>query len=284
MSVRRNVAGLSVTRYISENVRERPDGSRDIVWGEAEAVIKAPDLDYPNVAINEFICNRLAIACGIPTPMGDLWMDPSVETAALAFKWVSAEIRSKGHQLPPSYIDSLLEVPSSVMARILAFDVMVNNIDRHENNFLVSSRNEVWSIDHEMCLFQDVAPAARAEFLKSKTDSVYHDAIGFWKTIQLEHDDVDNAVKAISFRLSRDSIQQSAEHVCALGLISASEKKALIEYLTTRRSKLGQLINWSELSVRTMKLGNDDLFSEGSEDDNPSISGEVSRGPQTSGT
>lgn len=148
---RSNLPGILVTS-LTPNIDREFLGTTDSQWGTADVLVKASNLpEHPHVVVNEFICNRLAMALGLPCPAGDIWID--VDGVA---HWVSLEIKKGGITLAPPTRSTVRRLPEFDRALIVYFDAMIGNPDRTEENILSTSRGRYWLIDHDMALFGDM--------------------------------------------------------------------------------------------------------------------------------
>ena len=89
----RRMPGMTVT-YLIPIHEDDPGGSTDSQRGRAHVLVKHSTAENPNVVINEYISNRIAVALGIPTPLGDLWK------VILGVSWVISGRRYDDGPLP----------------------------------------------------------------------------------------------------------------------------------------------------------------------------------------
>ncbi|QHO90172.1 hypothetical protein CWT12_00840 [Actinomyces sp. 432] len=165
---------MTVTDLVPVN-EDDPGGSNGSQWGRAQVLVKYNTADNPNIVVNEYIANRIAIALGIPTPLGDLWFDPSAGEPA----WVVAEIGEPGNHFPPPQEAALRSIPEKTRALMEAFDALIYNTDRHEENILADNDGHAWVVDHDGALFGDIKDD-RATGLLSTKDRTDYDPMGFW--------------------------------------------------------------------------------------------------------
>lgn len=125
-------------------------GSRPTRWGEAAALIKRAEPEHPSMIVNEFMAKRLAIALGVPVPLGEVAV---FENGDLA--WVSALAGRSSIDMPPASVAFQRRISKKLMARLLVFDSWINNSDRTDENLIPDSRGSYWAIDHEQAFFGD---------------------------------------------------------------------------------------------------------------------------------
>lgn len=143
--------GLSVLR----DEVEAQYGSRPVRWGEARALIKLSESDHPNMLLYEFLGERLALALGLPVPLGEVAQLPDSSTA-----WVSALAGSSVRDAPPASITRQRAFKPQLVAKLLVFDAWIHNDDRTDENLIVEGSDGFWAIDHEGAFFgqQDPSP------------------------------------------------------------------------------------------------------------------------------
>lgn len=85
---------------------------------------------HPLLPATEFLCYKLAAACGVPTPLGSL-VRTQERSVLFGSRWESSMPTTS----PLAQVE-LYEACSEALSSMLAFDVFVGNEDRHRKNFL----------------------------------------------------------------------------------------------------------------------------------------------------
>lgn len=120
-----------------------------VEYGNLKCVVKGRRGEDVSIA-NEFICNRLALAIGLPVAPGVVVeLDEEDEYA-----WVTMRFTEHGEQPPPVLPDKLCQEEPKVSAGVIAFDCWIGNRDRHSRN-LAYSKDYIEPIvfDHDEALF-----------------------------------------------------------------------------------------------------------------------------------
>lgn len=235
---RTNVPGILVTSLIPNTVRDFP-GTTDSQWGTADVLVKASNLpEHPHVVVNEFICNRLAVALGLPCPAGDIWVD-----ADGVAHWVSLEIKKGGITLAPPTRAIVRRLPEFDRALIVYFDAMIGNPDRTEENILAASRGRYWLIDHDMALFGDMTGDNIGERLLSTVDRPLASTTG---TLAPEIFPGDTNARGLAEwrvkNISEKVIAQAVQPMVSNDLLTASDAKAVKRYLKERSRSIDALV------------------------------------------
>ena len=221
-------------------------------------LVKRPSPEHPNIPVNEYICNRLALSLGLPCPLGDLWYDEDSGTVC----WVSAQIGVDGASYPPPGPEDLLRIDPGLRAKMEVFDTLVDNIDRNEDNILADTDGHAWLIDHDQALFGDTM-ADRANGLLSRKNRPGHDPSGFWGELNSDAALLSEATRSIQTALTTAAVASPAYQLCADSLITAAERDAVIEFLTHRRDILASLQRTAPTAHLSAAPGT--LFTDGGE-------------------
>lgn len=230
MVTRRSV-GVAVERLYGEAT----EGSNDVWHGSARVVVKTVDPhSNPGLAANEFIAARLAMALGVPVPMGDAadW------EGRRAF--VSAQVDIEGQVPPPADVSSVVAEMSAEAAMIFIFDVLVLNDDRHEENLLYHPKVGLWAIDHEQALGGEAVmdPVALAR-LTSSPISIPCDAF-------LDLDPTDLLGPAWRVKsLQVAAIEAATKEAQVRRLLTGAQAQAVTKFLKYRRDHIDSLTHRS---------------------------------------
>lgn len=149
MNSRGLVPGLRILRDIVDS----KFGSRLTVWGDTSALVKYFEPDHQAMLLNEFLGTRLALAVGVPVPLGEIATHPEGRLA-----WASALAGSSARDTPPISVKAQRAVKHELMARLLVFDSWINNDDRSDENLIPEGRWSYWAIDHEQAFFGSERP------------------------------------------------------------------------------------------------------------------------------
>ena len=253
----RHMPGMTVTDLIPIH-EDDPGGSTDSQWGRAHVLVKHSTAENPNVVINEYISNRIAVALGIPTPLGDLWFNPNTEKV----DWVVAEIGIPGTHFPPPQREDLMRISEKMRARMQAFDALIYNMDRQEENILADDNGHAWLIDHDLALFGDIR-VNRAEGLLTTLDRRDYDLSRFWSSLDVTADQMDKACQYVRTSLASSAIEAPVSHLRHLGLLNLGEQEAVVEFLTHRRDIIRSIVRREDRTGRSVSGGPDLLFSDG---------------------
>ncbi len=210
------------------------DGTTDSWWGRAEVLVKHNG-DHPNVVVNEFVCNRLALLLGLPTSLGDIWIDEDGIR-----HWVCAAVRSNGTELPPASPDALLRVDPELRAGVVVFDIWVHNTDRSEENLLSDRKGNLWLIDHEKALFGDIR-VDRGQGISSTRDR----RDGFSALLEEApppRDAITRAADKLRYKVDDRAVKAIGGDARRRGLLNAAEEKAMVDFLLHRRDHMTRLL------------------------------------------
>ena len=107
-----------------------------------------PDPSVTCLTANEYVCNRLALALGLPVPPGAF-----IRTVDRSVAFVSLRFGSLTESIPPVIPADLARDQPLVAGGIIAFDCWIRNSDRHTGN--LAYRKGVippTMFDHGLCL------------------------------------------------------------------------------------------------------------------------------------
>lgn len=186
--------------------------------------------------VNEFVCNRLALLLGLPTTLGDIWID-----GGRVKHWVCAAVRSDGHELPPAGPDELPRVNPELRANVVVFDTWINNTDRSEENFLSDRKGGIWLIDHEQALFGDIKEN-RARGLRS-TRERKDGYSALLEEAPPPRDAISKAADKLQYTVDDRAVTAVSEDARKRGLLNSAEKEAVVDFLLHRREHIKRLLD-----------------------------------------
>lgn len=224
------------------------DGATEARWAEAEVLVK-DNSAHANVVVNEFLANRLAVAVGVPVPMGDLWIDDTGRP-----HWVIAAIKDRGFDLPPPSETEMALVPEATRGLMVAFDAWILNPDRHESNVLADGAGHAWLIDHDQALLGEMAAEARVDGLRTLHERPHRDTGGVWAgSARPERAAV--TAGALRIRSAPSAVlERAASEARRVGLLDAPAAAAVTAMLSARRENLSRLLDPSTMAPTVMSL------------------------------
>lgn len=211
-------------------------GVTEANWGRADVLVK-PNTAHPNVVVNEYLANRLALALGVPVPVGDIWMDGEGDP-----HWVVAAVRDRGVDLPPPTDTSLLRVPEELRAMMVCFDTLILNDDRHAENVLVSPAGKAWLIDHDQSLFCESPRDGRVAFIRARRQQRWSDSGALWRAARPSHAAIHAAASKMRL-LAVDVVSEASDYLRGRRLMTLEDRGALLAVLTWRRDNLLRLVD-----------------------------------------
>ena len=212
---------------------------------------KADSEALPFLVFNEFVAGRIAAAVGVPVPPGaPAILDPGHEKI-----WISLSFSKPGAGPPPPTTGKAVFSASERMAcKILAFDVLIGNGDRHEGNVSVASKRiDLW--DHDRAILSH----GRPNLLSSPDAMAYLDCYqsdfivdGITDRLSQPHllldsvsDDGEllDATKEIQRRCTNEVLAEAVDDACRLELsgVSPAIAERVGEFLRFRRDNLQKL-------------------------------------------
>ena len=105
------------------------DGATGALPCSISGVMKANTLGSRFMVANEFICARLAMFMGLPSPPGAIL---TLDDGRLAY--TSLRYRPKGESLPPIIPAQFVSEHPKLALEVVSFDCWIANDDRHESN------------------------------------------------------------------------------------------------------------------------------------------------------
>ena len=143
-----------------------------------------------------------------------------------------------------------------------AFDALIYNIDRQEENILADDNGHAWLIDHDLALFGDIR-VNRSEGLRTTLDRRDYDLSRFWSSLDVTVDQMDKACQYLRTSLASSAIEAPVSHLRHLGLLNVGEQEAVVEFLTHRRDIIRYIVRREDRIGRSVSGGPDLLFSDG---------------------
>jgi hypothetical protein len=239
--------GVRVLEYLGEATL----GTGNVQRGRAEIYYKAPMFERPFEILNEFICNRLAIALSLSCPLGDIG-----RLAADELAWISFAATQDGETIaPPDIIDEVAVKYPDFAAGVLVFDEWVMNYDRTDENIIWFPGMTPYVIDHGEALFtmrqqltQPDGPYTPVTASHAFRGHVSADAVSKWI----------GKVNALSL----DAITEPLAMARSWGLVSADDARSAATLLDGRRRWLTPMLRGSAPVVSTGASTDPDLFSD----------------------
>lgn len=197
-----------------------------------EGVAKLNTSTAPYTVANEFICGRLALLVGLPTPPGVITRTDEDEVAFVALRF-----GDKGELPPPVIPAEVVHDNPLAAAGIVVFDCWVLNGDRHEGNLAYEQGSlPLLMFDHSHALFGPKEGVPRLEQYAGKplVAGCLHTELE--KGAEL--DDWCERIAAIDNRVIRDLMEQMAD----VSAISNDEATKGCKFLIDRKDNLRDLI------------------------------------------
>lgn len=211
------------------------EGLTGAAYCSLEGVIKFDSDDAAYTVANEFICARLGIAIGLPTPPGTIARTNDGKAA-----YVMLRFGDQGDKPPPVNPATFAAERPDLACGIVIFDDWIMNFDRHEKNLAYISNAGVSVFDHGHALMGESRDTARSRLEELRERPAF-------KGCLLDHVRSKEKLEQWSARIQRMDDQIVAE-ICdaprRLHLLGGSECRLLIETLNYRKSKLKDHI-WS---------------------------------------
>jgi hypothetical protein len=108
----------------------------------------------PYLVANEFICGTIGRFLGLPIPPFAITEPPSETPARYMFS--TLHFNYEGRDLRPVLPDNCVSSLPEMCARVIVFDVLIGNADRHDHNLAVDRMDEPRDMkvfDHDCALF-----------------------------------------------------------------------------------------------------------------------------------
>ncbi len=197
-------------------------------------VVKADqDPTQSCTAANEYICNRLALALGLPAPPGGLIRTEDGQPA-----FVSMRFGSLTESPPPVVPPDFVKDQPRIAAGIVAFDCWIANSDRHERNLAYRRGTIPPAIfDHGLCLGGESRSAIPQ--LPTRVDEPgFNNCLA--PLIQTS-EYLDEWRFAIS-GLPKTTISAIIEDIVGVGLLTIGEGNLIAGFLRSRQGILRRLL------------------------------------------
>lgn len=197
-----------------------------------EGVAKLNTPQAPYTVANEFICGRLGLLVGLPTPPGVITRTDDDEMA-----YVSMRFGDKGELPPPVIPTEVVHDNPMAAAGIVVFDCWILNGDRHPGNLAYERGSlPLLMFDHSHALFGPAEGVSRLENYAGRplVAGCLHTELS--KGAEL--DDWCDRIAGIDGRIIRDLTEQMAD----IGAISADEAAKCHDLLKDRKTELRDLL------------------------------------------
>lgn len=148
---------------------DQPTSRSGRFFGYVGAWQKVATTANPYGSASELICATLGTFLGLPIPPFAITAGPDNEPC-----FSSLDFNCNQDRLPRVVPDKCVEFMARISAGVLAFDILIANEDRHDENLLVdqvSHPTEMWVFDHDQallagCLAKGIAKLTRfADYL-----------------------------------------------------------------------------------------------------------------------
>jgi hypothetical protein len=217
--------------FIIESVGPLPGSTNGGMLARIEAAIKVNSPERPYAVANEYIAARLAYATGLPVPPGELVKLPNGKPGFICLMF-----KPEGSSLAPVIPAQLVEQDPKFCTGVILFDMWVrNSIDRHEENLGYDEVAGGVIYDHDLALLGSRPGKATAELINAKDQPCLdgHCLVPELRTMAYLHEWADR-IKAVPLPVLEDTAQK----VFRLGLINASERDEVVQFLVFRQRRL----------------------------------------------
>lgn len=224
-------SGMYVVDMMHSSIGEGITGAR---WCSIAGVAKTNSTGRPFLVANEFICNRLAMMLGLPTPPGVITRLDDGQPVFLILKF-----GRNAETPPPVKPKDVVEDRPHQAAGIVAFDVWVANPDRHSGNLIYSrSGCPLTMIDHGGALFGAREPGISA--LEERRNIV-----GIGGNCLTAHLRTLEGVARWSDRIARlhpDSIEDVCSAAAEHGGLTRDQADQAKDFLLHRQTRVHELV------------------------------------------
>jgi hypothetical protein len=212
---------------------------------------KVDSESLPFLVFNEFVAGRIATAVGVPVPPGA----PAILDSGAEKIWISLSFSKPGAGPPPPTTGLAVIGASERMAcKILAFDVLIGNGDRHAGNVSVASnRIDLW--DHDRAILShgipnsSSSPDASAYLDCYQSDFIVDGLTDKFSQAHLLLDAITDdgellkATEEIQRRCTNELIAEAVDDACRLQLsgVTPAVAERVGEFLRFRRDNLQKL-------------------------------------------
>jgi hypothetical protein len=126
--------------------------------GSLAAVVKSMDESAPFDTANEFVCDRLGLALGLPVPPGVLTSDEA-SSPAYARLWFGPCDATP----PPADVEAFVRDQPYMAAGVVAFDCWIGNDDRSGANLVYLPPDVLVVFDHGQALWGTLATSGQID-------------------------------------------------------------------------------------------------------------------------
>ena len=222
-----------------------PGATSDIREARLRSGLKVNTPGKPYAVANEYIAARIGSATGLPIPPGGIVQvqrHPSSNGPKIGY--VCLLFQPEGDSLPPIIPSRLVAADPHLCMGAILFDMWIRNgIDRHEENLGWLEGFGGVLFDHDAALLGFRKGEAVAELANAKDQPSLdgHCLAGELRTLEDAYEWA-GRFEAVPNAL----IRESAETVFRLGLITAPERDAVVEFLVFRQRRLLAYLERSE--------------------------------------
>lgn len=195
-------------------------------------IAKKATAAFPHVIINEIICNRIAQILLLPCPPGAL-MEKGSE-----LYFFCLDFNISGMSLPPVIPSDVISVSPILAWKIILFDILIMNADRHDQNIAHdTTSNAIQIFDHSHAFTSASGDIEANLARKSPALSIGEHCLAKEITVTDGFENACNVVKAIPDFF----IEGVVEEACEVGLPKL-HARLCIDILRTRRDGLRSLV------------------------------------------
>jgi hypothetical protein len=222
------------------------------IKGAVPALHKWNSKDRPYSVANDYICSTIGQFLGLPIPPFAITQPPNAQPSKYVFSSLSFNFGNRDPS--PVEADPCVASQPELCAGIVAFDVLIANNDRHDENLAVDrldSPREIHVFDQDCGLFG--INSGKAAFGTARLDALVQrlGITGSDFTDGNRHILLD-AIKDTKFfepwlakawQLGIPYLQRICDYVVRLELINEEEAKAAVSFLEYRGRGLAGILN-----------------------------------------
>lgn len=275
-----------MVKEVSEVFEKTDSGATDPLIGvidKKQVIIKVSKNPYgPRVLINEIVCLEMAKMLELPISDGGICLinkDTNIE-ALMCYEICLDDVEglcfySEKLDRVIEFVDLSPELASKILnkndiVRLIIFDHLIHNKDRHDGNILLCYSNNInnisfYIIDHSHVFnMQDSWTKINTgkydeSYILEENDEVYSN---FYDVVDISLEVLKNEARIFKERLTRDSISDILGKIPNI-LIKNEEKESILEYLLHRLNRIDDICEfiYEKISRSGGEVDADSLFS-----------------------